>query len=399
MGQIAWLTGVVGVLCVTGCTVPGEGDLRSTAQQVPVVTPLPADAKPWVGHRLYEASADLVVNGRPAVESFGVSHVVALPDGTVFAQQNALVEFGGDRQHEGDNHGLALIRMTADGVAAVVDNPYADRDRGLDVTPLCASAAGDLYAIADEPFSLVIRDRSGDWRPVTAGKPTNSGLVGSGDGGPADRAILGFVTDCAVAADGTVYLADGCTVRAIDPAGRIDTVAGRPEIGGDTASGCGQVDSDNRSDPPTVPLARYDGPAREAELGEVSALTATADSSLWLSGLRGLQRYTPDGHLRSFPIPAQLVGPYQIKDLASLPDGTLLAAFGILGPTGIASRDPDTGEWTILLTEANSYEGRPAPAPLDELSLYAADIATSRDRLYIGVLVGDNAGIVAVPVG
>ncbi len=97
--------------------------------------------------------------------------------------------------------------------------------------------------------------------------------------------------------------------------------------------------------------------------------------------------------------PGAARGPYAIKDLACLPDGKLLAAFGIFGPTGIASRDQATGEWTILLSEDDSYNGAQAPGPLGSLSLYAADIATSRDRLYVGVLVGENAGIVVVPLG
>ena len=50
-----------------------------------------------------------------------------------------------------------------------------------------------------------------------------------GDGVPAAGAWLGDVTDVAVVADGTIYLAAGCRIRRIDAAGLIWTVAGQDD--------------------------------------------------------------------------------------------------------------------------------------------------------------------------
>ena len=50
----------------------------------------------------------------------------------------------------------------------------------------------------------------------------------SGDGGPATEAMLDTPSDVAVAADGTIYIADteNSCIRAVDPDGIIDTFAG-----------------------------------------------------------------------------------------------------------------------------------------------------------------------------
>lgn len=98
-------------------------------------------------------------------------------------------------------------------------------------------------------------------------------------------------------------------------------------------------------------------------------------------------------------MPRELRGPSKITSLATLPDGRLLVAYGTLGPTGIASRDPVTGEWTILLSlDDPPFTGVAAPAPLGDLDLYRADLATSRDRIFLGVAASINAGLMAVPV-
>ncbi|MGI8694639.1 MAG: hypothetical protein ACR2JK_17345 [Geodermatophilaceae bacterium] len=389
---------IVAVAFAAACsTSPGDPGEAGSAR-VQVVTPLPPEAMAGVGYRLYAARDDITVNGRSAVDTFGVSSIIALPDGTIFALQDARVSVADSDDHSlGRDRGLALVRITPDGVASLVEGPYADRERGLDVGPLCASADGTLFALATETYRLVARDPDGSWRDVTAGPDAVDGLVSAGDGGPARQATLGLVRACAATADGSIYLAEDCLVRRIGPDGTIDTVAGRRDRGSDRGAGCGQVDSENRHDPPTVPVPSYEGPAREAELGELSALAAAPDGSVWISALRGLQQLTPDGRIRSVPVPDELVGPYAITGLDTLPDGTLLTAYGVYGPTGIASRDPVTGAWTILVPPDSNFVGVAAPAPLGDLTLYRARIASSADRVYLAVAAGDNAGIIMVP--
>lgn len=67
-----------------------------------------------------------------------------------------------------------------------------------------------------------------------------------GDGGPATEAMLNTPTDVAVAADGTIYIADtdNSCIRRVSPDGIIDTYAGR----------CGEQGYDGDHGPPTEAL-------------------------------------------------------------------------------------------------------------------------------------------------
>lgn len=85
-----------------------------------------------------------------------------------------------------------------------------------------------------------------------------------GDGGPATEALLRRPTDVAVAADGTLYIADtfnGC-VRKVDPDGIISTVAGR----------CGELGYSGDG-----------GPATEAKLDRPYGVALDADGNLYIA--------------------------------------------------------------------------------------------------------------------
>lgn len=92
-----------------------------------------------------------------------------------------------------------------------------------------------------------------------------NGLAGiSGDGGPATAAALDSPNDVAVAADGTVYIADGGNfrIRRISPGGTISTIAGNGDYG-DYGDG---------------------GQATDAELGSIEAIALSpADDVLYIS--------------------------------------------------------------------------------------------------------------------
>lgn len=389
------------MVAVVGCSTAPPAILAAGPQRVQVVTPLPTDAAAGTGYRIYSARADLTVNGRSATDTFGVTDLVALPDGTVFAVQDSRISVGdSDDTTQGVDRGRALVRIGPNGDATLVDSPYADRESGHDVAPACASPAGDLYAYDSADGRLVVREASGKWRAVTAPVHPLMEEATGGDGDPAEEVAIETRYGCAVASDGSVYVVDDCLLRRIDPSGVIDTVAGRPELTSGSGSGCGDlITSFNNSEPRWTALPNYDGPGREAELGWLSAVAVAPDDTVWISAFWGLQHVSPDGWIRSIGVPKELRGPEMITSLATLPDGTVLAAYGTLGPTGVASLDPDSGEWTILSSPKDPpFTSGAAPAPVQELDLYRADLATSRDHIYLGVAAGLNAGIVTVPL-
>jgi len=128
---------------------------------------------------------------------------------------------------------------------------------------------------------VLVRLPGGRFR-VVAG----TGRVGfSGDGGPALRAELSSVSDLAVAADGTLYLADGGRVRAVAPGGVIRTVAGSGRRARTVAPGT---------------------PARAAALGSTRSLThpgpalsiaLSPGGTLYISTGRQILRLTAAGTL------------------------------------------------------------------------------------------------------
>lgn len=109
---------------------------------------------------------------------------------------------------------------------------------------------GRLY-FADPGNNIIRRiDPDGMVRRI-AGVPPSDGVPRrgySGDGGPATEALLNNPVDLALAGDGTLYFTDvyNHCVRAIDPAGIIQTVAGI----------CGQSGFDGDGGPATAALLK-----------------------------------------------------------------------------------------------------------------------------------------------
>lgn len=90
-------------------------------------------------------------------------------------------------------------------------------------------SAGNLYIAASSQFRVFRVDASGELS-VVAG---NGSEGYSGDGGPAVRANLGFVSEIALDAAGDLYIADAYNqrIRKVDTRGIITTVAGNGKVG------------------------------------------------------------------------------------------------------------------------------------------------------------------------
>jgi sugar lactone lactonase YvrE len=136
-------------------------------------------------------------------------------------------------------------------------------------------AAGILY-VADTLNHRIRRIDINGVITTVAGTGSNGY---SGDGGPAISAQLAAPRGVAVAADGCLYLSDteNHCVRRISPDGRIQTVAGagEPGYGGD------------------------DGPAAEAQLSWPAGIAVGADGSVYVadSGNDRIRRLRPDGRI------------------------------------------------------------------------------------------------------
>lgn len=132
---------------------------------------------------------------------------------------------------------------------------------GMDVGP-----DGSVY-IADWYNDVIRRVRPDGIMEIVAGRQRPSYYAPrgyGGDGGPATQADLYIPKDVAVAADGSLYIADygNHRVRKVDPQGIITTVAGR----GDAA---------------TTPLGDG-GPATQASILYPSSVAVAADGTLFL---------------------------------------------------------------------------------------------------------------------
>ncbi|WP_430786195.1 hypothetical protein [Actinoplanes sp. G11-F43] len=139
----------------------------------------------------------------------------------------------------------------------------------------------------------------------------------SGDGGPASEARLKAPEAAAVAADGTLYIADtgNHRVRAIGPDGRIRTVAGDGEAKNETG-----------------PLPEG-AKGTEISLGYPGDLTVGADGTVYIADVTAVRVYAlaSDGTISVRAEPVMAAGTIEPpmeapSGVAVMPDGTLFVA-------------------------------------------------------------------------
>lgn len=125
-----------------------------------------------------------------------------------------------------DNSRVLSLSMTSAtaGSATVLYELGGSRPYGLTFSP-----TGDLIVAADG-LNRVIRLRASDNTAVTLAGGGNGGNMGynnNGDGGPATNAVLQGAKDIVFAADGSLFITSGNSVRRVDMiTGLISTVVG-----------------------------------------------------------------------------------------------------------------------------------------------------------------------------
>ncbi|MCY7366215.1 MAG: hypothetical protein LH469_13015 [Frankiaceae bacterium] len=321
------------------------------AQPAPARWAADAEAPPSGNVTVFQAPPDLPALSKSPFEDepregYGVRDAVVAPDGTVWVQQDRrFFEIDNQSLQGWDSRGRALLALRPDGVVEVLETPYDDNDVG--VVPLCAGSDGTLFARADSSAALVARSPAGQWREVTATAPADPYQYPRNDGGPASETFVG-AEGCALEADGDLLVLDGCTVRRIDQAGVITTVAGR-EVPGDLAFGCGEADNRESSVPSPEPLL-LSGPATATDLPRMVSIAIDADGGVWLGSLVGLRRLEPqpDGSYVIATVQTRAFGRQEdirwsvteaLTDIAPLDDGRVLvlgqAGLFVLGTDGV----------------------------------------------------------------
>ena len=208
-------------------------------------------------------------------------------------------------------------------------------------SPTGVAVAADSSVLILDYFNERIRRVGPDGIITTVAGNGPQGF--SGDNIPANQAYLHFPSGVAVAADGSVYIAERYErrIRRVGPDGIITTFAGNGNFG---FSGDG-------------------GPAIQARL-EPHSVDVAADGNVYIvDGLRRIRRVGPDGIITTFAGngqqgfsgdggPATQASFFYANDVAVAADGSVLIAdhgntrIRRVGPDGIITTVAGSGLWT-----------------------------------------------------
>jgi hypothetical protein len=226
-----------------------------------------------------------VLNGSPARQEITISQPLTGTVGTLDARQFGLGGWTFGIHHFYDPVARVLHmgngrRRQADSIGRIVQSIPLDLTNA--VQDVALGPDGSLYAAAPHGDHVYRLAPDGSLS-IVAG----NGIEGfNGDGMPATQAQLGDPFSLAVAADGSIYIADSSNdrVRKVAPDGMISTVAGTGAAG---FTGDG-------------------GPATNALLNGPLRVVLGPDKSLYINDENNqvIRRVSPDGIITELPAPA-----------------------------------------------------------------------------------------------
>lgn len=204
-------------------------------------------------------------------------------------------------------------------------------------------AVAALAALTSLPAAAHDKDAGGSAKPDPGLAITTTAGTGemssAGDGGPAVQASFAGAFALAAAPDGTLYVLDGARVRAIDPDGTIDTIAGSGKPG---FSGDGGPAADAALEPEDGGIAAApDGTLYIADTGNhrVRAVDPDKGTVRTVAGSGPSKDRWMDGAFKGDGGPADKARLARPSDVAVGSDGTLYIADS--GNYRVRAVDPD----------------------------------------------------------
>lgn len=317
-------------------------------------------------------------------QGYAVSDPVVAPDGTVWVlQDRRYFEIDNQSLRGWDSRGRALLALRPDGAVEIVESPYDGNDEG--VLPMCVGADGTLFAAARSTDAVVALSPQGQWREVTGRTPADLNAFPRNEGGLASGTYV-EAGGCVVEPDGDLLVVSGCTVRRIDAAGVLTTIAGREVTPGTTGFGfgCGEASNRENSVPSPEPLL-INGLATAADLPRMESIAIGPDGAVWLGSLVGLRRLEPqpDGsylietvQTRAFGRQENVtwsVSPDSLTDIAPLQDGRVLvltrSSLLVLGTDGVLRGTDRRDHRRIAVRDGQLLSTGPVPGGGEGLRL------------------------------
>jgi len=270
-------------------------------------------------------------DGGPALEAKFASPlgVAVGPDGSVYITE----QFGNRSVRKVDPDGI-ISTLAGGGAVGLPEGEATAMSLGIP-TDVAVGADGSVYiSSTDCKIRRVTQDGyattvAGAWQ-FDESQNAYRNLCGfSGDGGPANEALLGSPESVAVGSDGSVYFpdSDNHRIRRVTPDGVISTIAGNG------------IRDDGRDPGPAVGDG---GPATDASISFVFEIAVGKDGSVYIADRWRVRRVSPEGVIATIAgdgdsvSPAGLEGPaprgyvFFPEGLAVAPDGVLHIAHDVL---------------------------------------------------------------------